>query len=270
MNNLVSIIIPTYNRADMLPGAVESCLNQTYSEIEVIIVDDGSTDNTEEVVKPLLEKDSRVKYFKKKNGKLPKALNYGFKRAKGDYLTWTSDDNRYLPTAIEEMVKKQQEFGKDCLVYADYNWKSKVTGEEKTVSCKNPEDIERFNNIGACFLYTRNIMEAVGNYDSKKFLIEDYDYWLRIYKKFPVVHLEKVLYEYLEHKTTLTHTRMPEIQMLALYLQKVHKVYKGKRFYRKYRQKLLKFLMSLPKGTLGQKTYIIKRFFIEVFRLLSC
>lgn len=265
---LVSIVIPTYNRADRLPEAIESCLAQTYENIELIIVDDGSTDITEEVVQPFLQRDSRVRYFKKKNGKLPRALNYGFDRAKGYYLTWTSDDNRYFPNAIEQMVRAQQEFGKDCLVYADYVWKNRITGEERHYSNDDIRKIERTNIIGACFLYTKNIKNAVGEYNPSLFLVEDYDYWLRIYKKFPVVHLKKELYEYWEHKTTLTNIRRYEIPLLALYIQKKHKVFRGKSFYRRYLDKLTSYVLFSDKKTLAQKLKIMQRLASEAVKIV--
>src|SRR5512137_2512935 len=100
---LVSIVLPTYKRAHVLPHAISSVLNQTYTNLELVIVDDNSPDDTLEVVK--LFNDSRIHYVKNEpNLKLPRALNRGFSLARGEYLTWTSDDNLYAPTAIERMV----------------------------------------------------------------------------------------------------------------------------------------------------------------------
>ena len=104
---LVSIVLPTYKRAHVLPNAIRSVLNQTYANLELIIVDDNSPDDTPEVVKSF--RDARVKYVRNEpNLKLPRALNKGFSLARGTYLTWTSDDNLFADDAIEKMVARLQ------------------------------------------------------------------------------------------------------------------------------------------------------------------
>ena len=104
---LVSIVIPTYNRAHVLAYAVRSVLDQTYTNLELIIVDDNSPDNTRAVVDSF--KDERIRYVKNEpNLKLPRTLNKGFSLAKGSFLTWTSDDNLYANNAIEKMVATLQ------------------------------------------------------------------------------------------------------------------------------------------------------------------
>ena len=117
MENLVSIVLPTYNGEKFLRQSIDSCLHQTYKNIELIVVNDCSTDQTEEII--LSYNDSRLVYHKNTtNQKLPNSLNIGFSLAKGDYLSWTSDDNYYHPEAIEKMVNVM-ETGQD-LVYAPY------------------------------------------------------------------------------------------------------------------------------------------------------
>ena len=91
----VSVVIPTYNRASLLKRAIKSVLCQTYPDFEVIIVDDGSTDNTEEVIRSF--DDKRVKYIKlKKNKGYPVALNKGVKTAKGEYIGFLDSDDEWL------------------------------------------------------------------------------------------------------------------------------------------------------------------------------
>src|SRR3990170_3452478 len=99
----VSIVLPTYNGEKYIRQSIDSCLNQTHENIELIIVDDCSIDNTPEIIKSY--KDSRVKSLRHDQNKfLPHALNTGFSNATGEYLTWTSDDNYYAKEAIEKMV----------------------------------------------------------------------------------------------------------------------------------------------------------------------
>ena len=104
IKDLVSIIIPTYNDAHYLEKCLDDLLEQTYTFFEVLIINDGSTDNTEEVVNKYCKKDSRFKLFSKSNGGTGSALNLGFENAKGEFGTWISSDDRKEPNMIEELV----------------------------------------------------------------------------------------------------------------------------------------------------------------------
>ena len=105
MSKLISIILPTYNGEKYIRESIDSILNQTYKNWELIIVNDCSTDQTPTIVDEYATKDSRIKIINNAmNLKLPKSLNIGFKEAKGEYYTWTSDDNIFKPTALEVMA----------------------------------------------------------------------------------------------------------------------------------------------------------------------
>jgi glycosyltransferase involved in cell wall biosynthesis len=110
MNNtqaLVTIVLPTYNGVRYISQSIESCLGQTYDNIELIVVDDASADNTADIVREYAARDSRVSYLRHAvNRKLPAALNTGFAAAKGAFHTWTSDDNAYKENAIEHMLAR--------------------------------------------------------------------------------------------------------------------------------------------------------------------
>jgi len=96
-----SIILPTYNRDEFLARGLESCLNQTVEDIEIIVVNDGSTDGTGDLMEYFLEKDSRIRYFEKPNGGAADALNYGCERASSDVLMFAADDDIQLPTKVD-------------------------------------------------------------------------------------------------------------------------------------------------------------------------
>src|SRR5690606_22425727 len=101
----VSIVLPTYNGARYLAQSIESCINQTYTQWELIIVDDASTDDTPAIISHYVQLDSRIRTVRHStNRKLPAALNTGFDMARGEYFTWTSDDNYYRPEALGVMV----------------------------------------------------------------------------------------------------------------------------------------------------------------------
>jgi teichuronic acid biosynthesis glycosyltransferase TuaG len=100
----VSVIITTYNRANLIREAVESVINQTFTDWELFIIDDGSTDNTANVVSEFL-RDARIKYFMKENGGVSSALNWGLKLSTGKYIAFLDSDDKWLPEKLESQVK---------------------------------------------------------------------------------------------------------------------------------------------------------------------
>jgi len=190
-------------------------LNQTYTNLELIIVDDNSPDNTPEVIKSF--NDERIRYVRNEpNLKLPGALNKGFSLARGDYLTWTSDDNLFASNAIEKMVAALQ--ASDCdFVYADYFLFADIDAagnalEKRHERLPDQLQLEKTNHIGACFLYTRKAYEEIGDYDPELFLVEDYDYFMRIAKRFKVSHIPEPLYYFRRHDDALFCSRFCEVK----------------------------------------------------------
>ncbi len=209
---LVSIVLPTHNGARYLRESVDSCLRQTHEHLELIVVNDGSTDETEEIV--LSYQDPRIVYARHHpNRGLPRTLNVGFALAQGDYLTWTSDDNYYADNAIEVMLRALQETRPRAgMVYCDdylIDAEGQVVGERRVLP---PWKLWRRIpwGIGACFLYTREVYERVGDYNPEVFLAEDYEYWWRISLRFRMQPLHEKLYYYRRHSASLTDRREAE------------------------------------------------------------
>lgn len=209
MNDLISILLPVYNGAKYLRESIDSVLAQTYTNWELLIVDDCSRDETPEIAQEYVQKDTRIRYFRnQENLRLPRNLNKGFSLTKGDYLTWTSDDNRYHPTALERMHAALCANPTAQFVFAscriidgegmpvEYNW----------VTQNSRKEIVGSNPVGACFMYTRKAYEAVGDYDPELVLVEDFDYWQRICMRFPCVAIADILYDYRWHEGALTST----------------------------------------------------------------
>src|SRR4029077_15584065 len=120
-NPMVSVVVPVYNGANYLGAAIESVLRQTYSNIEIVAVNDGSNDNgaTERVA---LSYGKRVRYFFKSNGGVASALNRAISEARGEYISWLSHDDLYTSDKIERQISfltEQPEPGR-CIVYGDY------------------------------------------------------------------------------------------------------------------------------------------------------
>jgi len=107
---LISIIVPVYNIMDCLEKCVDSCIGQTYKNIEILLVDDGSTDGTGELCDELAKKDNRIRVFHKKNGGSSSARNLGISQAKGEYLGFVDSDDFISPAMYEELINAVTEF----------------------------------------------------------------------------------------------------------------------------------------------------------------
>jgi hypothetical protein len=207
---LVSIILPTYNGAAYLSESLESCLSQTYPNLEIVVVDDASTDETPAIIGRFVERDARVRSVRHAtNGRLPTALNTGFAAAQGEYLTWTSDDNRYAPTAIAEMAAVLDARPEVGFVYSDYEL---IDGEGQLLSTVQVtpaiELVTAILHTIPSFLYRRRVYAQVGPYRPALELAEDYDFWLRVLAmRQPMVPLHQTLYQYRQHGGSLTSTR---------------------------------------------------------------
>ena len=215
---LISIVLPTYNGARYIKVSIESCLNQTVSDFELILVNDCSTDETPTLIEQYAQLDPRIRIIHNAfNKKLPQSLNAGFEVANGTYFTWTSDDNYYAPDALEKMLAVLQKNPAIDLVYCDYtliddNGDIKGTRIFGDVN----KSFNRWLGCGACFLYKRTIHFANNGYNPAAFLIEDYDFFVRAYLKFHFYYLsDTTLYFYREHGASLTATQSTTINEVS-------------------------------------------------------
>lgn len=208
MESLISIVLPIYNGEKYMRKSIDSVLAQTYANWELLIIDDGSTDNTAIIAQEYAAKDHRIRYYKNpENMRLPRTLNRGLSLAKGDFLTWTSDDNYYYPTALETMHNALVQQGKE-FAFASCDV---INGDGDIVECIMVNDnakksILGINPVGACFLYSRKVYETVGEYDPEMTLVEDFDYWQRICAKYEPACIPQKLYAYRWHDGALTST----------------------------------------------------------------
>lgn len=209
MNELISIVLPVYNGEKYLKESIDSILAQTYTNWELLILDDCSIDSSPDIALEYARADERIRYFRNENNlRLPRNLNRGFSLAKGDYLTWTSDDNRYKPTALEKMHSVLVENDGVEFVFAS----CRIIDEQGKpieyimVTPGQERNVIGLNCVGACFMYTRKAYEVVGEYDPELTLVEDWDYWQRICARFHSRGIAEILYEYRWHAGALTST----------------------------------------------------------------
>jgi glycosyltransferase involved in cell wall biosynthesis len=203
MDKKVSIIMPTYNGSEFIRESIESCLEQSYGNIELIIVEDGS-----DCLKKILSdyKDNRITYLRNNENKgISFSLNVGFGHSSGEYLTWTSDDNIYEREAIQRMVTELEKNRNIDFVYANFKEIDKEGNVLRPVHTRRPPSVDEVNYIGLCFLYKRTIFDKLGGYSLDAFLVEDYEYWLRIYHNgFKMRRIDEFLYYVRMHEKCLT------------------------------------------------------------------
>ncbi|GAB3526263.1 hypothetical protein GCM10027443_01270 [Pontibacter brevis] len=220
MMPLISIVLPTFNGGEFIVKAIESCLKQTYKNFELIIVNDCSTDNTRNIVEEYCKHDTRIRVINNEvNCKLPKSLNIGFDSARGDYLTWTSDDNYFAPQALETLLGELERNVDTDIIYSSYSF---VDEKDNVLEYYGgaPENLLFSCIIGACFLYRRNVHVELKGYALDKFRMEDMDFWLRAAAKFRFQFIDdKSLYFYRKHKNSLTSHIYSNQAVLAEYRQ---------------------------------------------------
>ena len=239
--------MPVYNGEKYLKQSIESVRQQTYKDWELIIVNDCSTDNSRNIMQSYADTDSRIRIVDNgSNLKLPRSLNAGFREARGKYLTWTSDDNMYKPNALEELSRYLDYNSEIGFVYSDMDVVDaslNFIGEQSLES----DRLLYADCIGASFMYRKEVIDKVGEYDPDMFLVEDYEYWIRVSKKFKIGHINKNLYIYRVHDNSLTGTRKKDINKQLYRLRKRHMEYLISNVTGKYKEML--FLEMLTQNT---------------------
>ena len=182
-NPVVSIIVPMYNSEKFVAQTLNSLVSQTYKDIEIIVVDDGSTDNSKRIVDHF-SFDRRLKYFRKENGGTGSALNFGHEKARGKYITWCSADNLYYPMFIAVLVAAMEIKNKDNLrvqlVYSDFHFLREDGQPIKPVIHNRPQtgvDLIEGYDIGMSFLYTKELWNKTGPYWDR--ICEDFHWVVR-------------------------------------------------------------------------------------------
>lgn len=208
MNVLVSIIVPCYKQAHYLSEALQSVLEQTYSNWECIIVNDGSPDTAELVAKQWIAKDNRFKYLYKENGGLPSARNAGVKSSTGEFILPLDADDILHPDYLKRMAPLLE--NKDALAIVSCYTKfftNKIVNvvHELKPAGTNYRDLMFENKLIATSLYRRKCWEEVGGYDeSMKKGFEDWEFWLNVTKRgWEFQFVEEFLFYYRKSKKSM-------------------------------------------------------------------
>ncbi len=219
--DLVSVVLPVYNGGDILADSIESVLCQTYENFELIIINDGSKDDTLNIAKGYAEKDSRIRVLTQENKKIPRTLSRGFREAKGEFLTWTSADNVMDSNFLEKMVTEMKKNPETAMVwgnmrlinakgkkYSKHGWYEFPIGSGNVIFPNDAYELNVYanNTIGAAFMYRKAAAEILGCYSSYRHTLEDYDYWMRMNSLLKLRHTSftNPVYSYRWHDGSLT------------------------------------------------------------------
>lgn len=230
----VSVIIPTYNLCDLLRSTIDSVLAQTLGNLELIIVDDGSTDDTRDVVQSI--EDRRVRYFHKDNGGTPSARNYGLARAKGEFVAFLDHDDLWPPNYLDVMIgnlEKKPEFG---LGYSFFTvWYSdgrEVMSYKASESKSGWLTLEMFKNgfvLTSASVIRRSVLGGLGYDEALRQSYEDGDFLLRLSMRTPFLHVSGVEAIRREHAENLS-TKVGTMPIRILVLERFYYRLGGKKF----------------------------------------
>ena len=214
MNPILSIIIPCYNSEATLETTLESVISQDFQDWEAIIVNDGSTDSTEEIALRWVEKDSRFKYYAKQNEGLGKTRNYGIARSNGIFILPLDSDNQLIKDFAEDAIAV---FEKNCdigVVYGDVEYFGERNGLWKVAEYEF-KTILAGNYIDACAIYTKKLWIEVGGYDENMPYQghEDWDFWVALgVLNIKFYHLNKITFRYFVSKNSMIRSFTDKMQ----------------------------------------------------------
>lgn len=258
-NPLVSVIIPTYNRANSLERAIKSVINQTYKNLEIIVVDDNSTDNTEEIVKSF--SDDRIKYVRHfQNKGSSSARNTGIKNSQGEFIAFLDSDDEYLPEKIEKSIQVFNSAAENIGMVCSNFWR--IINKEKKIGLFKKINPNYYFPSPSTWVIARKVFENNLLFDEKICAMDDRVFVFSFIKKFSFYFIDEPLVNrYMEESSQGSDTQklvMERKEFLRKYLAdlKKDKKFLARQFYR-----LGKDLWSI-----GQKKeargYILKAFMI--------
>ena len=188
MTKLISVVVPVYNGAKYLTKTVESILAQDHQELELILVNDGSSDSSKELIEALAEKDTRIKAFTKVNGGVANARNFGIKQAKGDYIAFCDQDDLWLPAKLTKQLPLFSNLSVGLVYtgaiadYVLYNKQSKPNFDKKYRG-QVFDKLIQINMFTCCTAMVRkSVLDEVGGFDDDLALmgVDDWHLWLKL------------------------------------------------------------------------------------------
>jgi len=206
---LISVIIPTFNRRDFLVAAVDSVVSQTFGDFELIVVDDGSTDGTGDVMARYAD---RVIYVVQENRGVSAARNHGIDLARGEYISFLDSDDLWMPTKLEKQVKFFQGHPSAQVCYTDELWIRRGRQVNPRKRHAKHSGWIYAHCLPLCIIspssvcLRREVLDTVGYFDPELPVCEDYDLWLRVAARYPVHFIaERLIVKRGGHPDQLSH-----------------------------------------------------------------
>lgn len=228
----VSIIIPAYNASEYIKNCLDSCIKQDHDNVEIIVIDDGSTDNTRDIVKSY--SDRRIKYLYKENGGSASARNLGIRNSSGDYIIFLDSDDLILPNRITAHIKSLQNKDK-IITYSDFRYiKNHNNNNEYKHKFKfysgDVLDKMLYKNFipTNCATYPRSFIDDIGIFNEEIRNCEDTEFLIRaLLAGYKVEYLDKVLAYYRLHEGSKSKEKVKNysnyIKILKLFENKIDK-----------------------------------------------
>ena len=233
---LVSVVIPAYNCADYIGDAINSILSQTYPNVEIIIIDDASTDETLSIVNNFAKKDNRIQVYSNKNNLgIGANRNYGIKLSKGEYICWQDADDISLPLRIEHQVEHLLEHPEVGVVGGYIQFFG--PNQKKVVRKYEQDDIDlramifRYNPVAQpASMFRTEVYESVGYYDSNLRVSEDLEMFFRLGEKYKFGNVQEIVLMYRQVQSSLTRTNLKKMEKESLRLRRYYSDNKAYKF----------------------------------------
>lgn len=228
---LVSVVIATYNMAEYLPLAVQSALDQTYRDLEIIIVDDGSTDETPTILDRRWSEDPRVRLITQENQGQTAAKNRGIAAATGKYVAFLDADDQWVRDKLEKQVPRFGDSPKIAVVYSDQRYIDEYGAPLHRRGLEYPEGliteqllVDNFVNFSSAVV-KREVLEEFGGFDATLPMSIDYDLWLRISTGYEFRCVNEVLVDYRIWPGQMSHKSLERTTCVLRILQKLKSTY---------------------------------------------
>ena len=236
----ISVIVPVYNVEKYIRKCLESLVKQTLKEIEIIIVDDGSTDNSVQIINEYMQNNENIKYYKKENGGLSDARNYGMQFATGKYIAFLDSDDYIDVTTYEKMYEKAKKEDSDiveCNFYWNYGRKNKKDIGE--IYDNRKQMIEKDRVVAWNKLYKKELLEKTKLKFPKGLRYEDVEFFYKLVPNIQTVSFVKEpLIYYVQRKKSIINIQNEKNADIFTVLNNVIKYYKEKHIYNDYKEEL--------------------------------
>lgn len=252
---LVSVIIPTYNRGGRISNAIESALNQTYTNIEVIVIDDGSTDNTQKIMREHYYRNEKVKYYYQDNNGVSTARNKGILKSKGAFIAFLDSDDSWEPNKLELQVSILKKF--DDVYFVASKQRKSMTQEDELEEVIFKKLLYSNSIVTSSVLLKKEVFNYLNGFKNDQKYSEDYNLWLRLSFRYRGLIINRVLVKYDNTEGGLS-SNLWEMEKGEL-----------SNYWDLFKEKKISFFQILTAGSYSCSKYML-RYMKNVYRKLRC